>query len=100
MNWFRKHLNWSYMIVLGFCFFVALTIGVVIEFSAPYTPEETFDTIGYIIWLTIMIPVSIMVLKAKGRSLWWLLLIGWLSPVWLSNKRTFVDEIPDLEKVK
>ncbi len=38
------------------------------------------------IYLIGTIWVSVWVLKQKRRSLWWLLLYGWLSPLWLSNK--------------
>jgi hypothetical protein len=30
--------------------------------------------------------LSVWVIHRKNRSLWWLLMLGWLSPIWLANK--------------
>jgi hypothetical protein len=37
--------------------------------------------------LAILLPLSGWVIKQKGRSLWWILLSGWFSPLWLGNKK-------------
>jgi len=87
MNWFNRHLNWSWILAWVLCLLTAFLVGVAIGATAPGTPDEAFDAIGIVLTLAIMLPASIFVLKAKDRSLWWLLLSGWFSPLWLSNKK-------------
>jgi len=49
--------------------------------------EDIIDNIVFtLLFVVIVIPVSLWVLHQKGRNTWWVLLSGWFSPVWLSNK--------------
>jgi len=97
MRWFKKHLNWSYVIAWTFTYFIAFVMGGVLWITDPTISEEALKGSGYITGLAIMIPISIIVIKAKGRSLWWILLAGWLSPLWLANKKEgLVDNYPVL----
>ncbi len=86
LNWFYRHLNWTYILgyvlVLVLCFIAGLILGTI----DPYVADETVDLVAYLIVFIVMLPMSIWVLKRKKRSLWWLLLAGWLSPLWLGNK--------------
>jgi hypothetical protein len=41
----------------------------------------------YVVLLAVLIPALVYVLIKEGRSLWWLLLIGWFSSLWLANKK-------------
>ncbi len=86
MNWFQRHLNWTYIlgvvVFLVLCFIMGLILGTI----DPYVADETLDVVVYLILFIIMFPMSIWVLKRKNRSLWWLLLASWFSPLWLGNK--------------
>ena len=86
MNWFERHLNWTYVLgyimALVLCFIAGGILGTI----DPYIADETLEGIGYLIVLIVMLPMSIWVLKRKNRNLWWLLLAGCFSPLWLGNK--------------
>jgi len=86
MNWFKRHLNWTYVLgyiaVFVFCFIVGFVLAVV----DPYVSDEVLDVVGYSICIIVLFPLSVWTLKMKNRSQWWLLLAGWLSPLWLSSK--------------
>ena len=49
--------------------------------------EPIFTIIDLISIVVIVLPVSIAVLKIKQRSIWWLLLFLWHSPLWLSDSK-------------
>jgi len=75
MNWFRRHLNWTY--VLAYLLWFVLNL---------YADESVvawwLSLVAAILWLVI----SGWVIKQKGRGLWWLLLSLVGSPLWLKNK--------------
>jgi len=79
-------LNWKWLLALIACFVFAFVMGI---FSAlePSLDVETLDLVVYAFYIVVMIAVSIWVLVRKNRSLAWIFLIGWFSPLWLSNKR-------------
>ncbi len=92
MNWFRRHLNWTYVLAYLLSFVLNL-----------YADESVvawwLSLVTAILWLVI----SGWVIKRKGRSLWWILL-SWIgSPLWLKNKKSYreliLEQIPD-EKVE
>ena len=87
MNWFQRHLNWTY--VLGWLLMLVLLfiLGFVLAVIDSNISEDALDTIGNLIGGIFMLVVSGWVIIQKGRSLWWLLMAGWFSPLWLSNKR-------------
>ena len=65
--------------------------GVVLGIANPNISEDELDAAGDVAGIfgsIFMLVVSGWVIKQKGRSLWWLLLSGFLSPLWLSNKKT------------
>lgn len=86
MNWFQRHLNLTW--VLGY----PVTLGVMLyitEFimgGAGGGYSTARDVIGGVA-VVIMLGVSAWIIHQKGRSLWWILLAGHLSPLWLENKR-------------
>ncbi|WP_048178189.1 hypothetical protein [Methanosarcina sp. MTP4] len=49
--------------------------------------EPIFTMIVVIPLLIVVLSVSIAVLKIKHRSMWWLLLFLWYSPLWLSDSK-------------
>jgi len=84
MNWFKKHLNWTYFIG------IALSI---VPFFLLLSVEESggdgmLEFIVAIVVFVIAYGIGGWVLWQKGRSLWWLLLNAYFSPAWLSNNRT------------
>lgn len=69
MNWFKRHLNWTYFISWLFC------VGLV---EGGRLVAETDRLIGLIeVWVgaILLLVVSIWVVRQKGRSLAWLLLL-------------------------
>jgi len=77
VKWFRRHLNWTW--VLGNLFVVVILLVIGAEGSEA-------KTLAQILGLTVMLPLSGWVIIQKGRSPWWLLLSGLFSPLWLTNK--------------
>ena len=87
MNWFQRHLNWTFV----FSTFPWCVLGIMTFFISMWISIVNINNDPLVIMLRIacFIPMLIIggwVIKKKGRSLWWILLIGWLSPLWLGNK--------------
>ncbi len=84
IHWFQRHLNLTWVLGCLLAFVVALMMPVVIEGTlfAPVTVGST------IVAGIIILGVSSWVIIQKGRSLWWILLSGLFSPLWLKNKTT------------
>ena len=89
--WFKKHLNWAYVISFAGMLVICFIMGLVVGLTSPNYTESTVTLLSYLIAFVIMFPVSLIILKAKHRSLWWIFLAGWFSPLWLANKIRHVD---------
>jgi len=79
MNWFQRHLNWTWVLAL------------VPVLGLPALWVVRTETVGGLEAALLglaMLVVSNFVITDKGRSRWWLLLSGVLSPLWLKNKTT------------
>ena len=76
LNWFQRHLNWTW--------FFAYLIWI------PLNSTRYLDV--QIIGSVLLLIASGWVIKQKGRSLWWILLVPVFSPLWLHNKKR---EAPD-----
>jgi len=96
MEWFEKHLNWTWAFSWLLMQIISLT-SYVLTISANETSISgaiiilvsfLLSIFSIIFWLV----VSGWVIKQKGESLWWILLSGWWSPVWLRNIRTMAKE--------
>jgi len=100
-SWFERHLNWTWFfawISTPFAWYlVILGVAWVADNWPPLDRLLTdelflFELIMWLTWLVvylaIMVPVSVYVLRRKGRSFWWLLLIfSYLPfPMFLKNK--------------
>ena len=70
MNWFQRHLNWTWV----FVYLIWL----------PLNASE--NVVARLVTAVFLLIVSGWVIKQKGRSLWWILLTIVFSPLWLSNK--------------
>jgi len=92
-NWFQRHLNWTWILSIGGYFLACFIGGVILGLTSPeigddsYAAEGIYNLIAGILWLIIVLPASFWVIDKKGRSGWWILTIGALSPLWLSNIR-------------
>lgn len=82
MGWFQRHLNWTYVFTY--------LLWVVANASDSAVPG-----LVALVFLTI---VSGWVIKQKGRSLWWLLLLPFFSPWWLKETKT-IERHKKLEKI-
>ncbi len=76
MNWFKKHLNWAWVIV-------ALSRFVAIPFDSP---------IPYVVLHTALLALTLWALHQKGRSLLWVLMP--IAVLFLHNDRS--DNSQDL----
>jgi amino acid transporter len=84
-NWFEKHLNWTWVIGLISTYVITFFVGLTGAFLGMRYNE--LKTLILIVFVLLIVGVSIYVLIRKKRNLGWILLVGWLSPLWLSNKR-------------
>jgi len=90
MNWFERHLNWTYILghvayllaMIVFWFLLALC-GIDTD---NFTMDAVGEVVAYLLYPIILVPLALWILRQKGQSLWWVLLFGWLSPIWLKNK--------------
>jgi hypothetical protein len=92
MNWFQRHLNWTYVLTYLLAFILAFLPIIVVASAFPDVsvgddPLSSVVAIGQLVAGIIVLIVNIWVIDQKGRSFGWLLLIGWLAPLWLSNKK-------------
>jgi hypothetical protein len=90
-NWFERHLNWTWMFGLITFYFIQI---VATPSRAGYLTtsqlEEAYNT-SFTVWLLslciLYLPLTGWVLRQKGRSLWFLLISGFLFlPLWIENK--------------
>lgn len=77
MNWFKRHLNWTWVFAYLIWFPLNAT-----------ALDHDFHTIPSLIGSGFLLGVSIWVIKQKGRRLAWVLLTPFFSPLWLGNKKT------------
>ncbi len=82
MEWFKRHLNWAWVI------FYILFLLVYICMRQPSNLPDPLPLIVVLMAEIIALLVGLWVLKQKNRSLWWILLQNIGSPLWLSNKST------------
>jgi hypothetical protein len=61
----------------------------------PDVSEDTLSAAGMIVGSVLMLGISAWVIHQKGRSIWWILLSGWFSPLWLSDHRS-LEKNPEL----
>jgi hypothetical protein len=69
MDWFSRHLNWTWVIGILVLNLVSFFVG---------------DFARLILLATI--PLTIWTLSQKGRSIWWIFLSWTFAPLWLPNK--------------
>lgn len=73
----------AFAITLMLCLLFVLSVPLETGFEDP-----VFEPMFMMMDVTpafIIIPVSVVVLKIKHRSMWWLLLFLWYSPLWLPD---------------
>ena len=100
LNWFQRHLNWTWVLPQLVLFIVAMVVGYSIMMSAAgamMSPTESSFMLpftGLVLWFGLIIPLLMMaaqfgigawVLKRKGRSLRWLLVFLIPSGAYLLN---------------
>jgi hypothetical protein len=84
-NWFERHLNWTWVIGVISTYMITFIVGLTGAFLGMKYNE--LKTLLVIVFVLLIFGVSVYVLIRKRRSPGWILLIGWLSPLWLANKR-------------
>ena len=87
MNWFERHLNWTWLFAYLLSWLLYALVLVVLALAATFISHLAIYAVAGLLSSSFLLVVSRWVLIQKGRSLWWLLLIGWASPLWLENKK-------------
>ncbi len=85
-NWFQRHLHWTFVLGWLVTFVVAFITGFVMALADSNVSVSAASAAERVVGLVITLPISAWVIVRKGRSLWWLLLAGFLSPLWLGNQ--------------
>jgi len=96
MEWFKRHLNWTWV----FCWLLMVALSYTYRLVTGLVDQASIGgaiacLVCFLLWISSIIfwlVISGWVIKQKGESLWWLLLAGWWSPVWLRNIKTIVKE--------
>lgn len=87
LAWFKEHLNWAYFTAFVFYYFACFLVGLILGSKNAEASDGLSLAVSAFLFFAIMVPVSVIIIRAKGRSLWWLLLAGWFSPLWLTSKK-------------
>jgi len=89
MNWFQRHLNWTWVLPQLFLYIATLVVGYSLFMSmagalmSPLKSSFMLPFSGLVVWFGIITPllmaaaiygIGVWVLKRKDRSLWWLLI--------------------------
>ena len=86
----KQYPNRAYIFLFGLylamCGNISNALGTACLMAGKPLSDSAFYTIITVLFLVVYIPSSAMVLRAKNRSLWWLLLANWGSSLWLRNK--------------
>jgi uncharacterized membrane protein len=104
MNWFERHLHWTWLTV--YIVTLVLIVLLLLTWVAPYLePNCSPGLIHYFVLLTVyvagLVPITLWVLKRKGRSKWWLaltLLVFRLTPLLLSDNVRKQRQIEEMKK--
>jgi hypothetical protein len=101
MNWFQRHLNWTWFLVaIVGSYVIGLIFGLAAGSTSPYA---FYTSLGTLYWLMyslsalLVLIISIWVLRRKNQSLWWLLilflvpLVGWIIFLCLENHSEFAE---------
>jgi len=100
MNWFQRHLNWTWFLaaIVG-SYVLGLIFGLIAGSTNPYA---FYTSLGTLYWLMyslsalLVLIISIWVLRRKSQSLWWLLIllvpfVGWIIFLCLENHSEFAE---------
>jgi len=80
--WFKRHLNWTFIFGLLAANVIAWLAGSIPYLFHPYTPEGVFYLVFYSVYLVLLLVLGSWTLRSKGRSLWnllWLVFLSWLG---------------------
>jgi ABC-type multidrug transport system permease subunit len=71
MEWFNKHLNWTYGLMVIFSYAVLL----VLVLAGIMADSLVLSVLGYIIVIILNIASGVWILRKKGQPLWFLVLV-------------------------
>jgi Ca2+/Na+ antiporter len=110
MNWFERHLNWTW--VLG-QWIPPIVVGIILGFIAALAGFHTSDAaviipiiIFAILDLIFIILLTLWVLRRKNRSWWWFFIllvpfyIGWIIFLCLENRSYLLKDQSHIEPPK
>ena len=86
MSWFKRHLNWTLLIsvVGGYAVAFGLSFPLYFISSLFSKPETSYKALVSVVWVLFLIFTTIVsgwILRKKGQSLWYLLML--ILPLWL-----------------
>jgi len=84
MSWFRNHLNWT-------CIFTNVIVAILLA-QLDNDPPYYF---AFWAWVVVLYPIGIWVIKNKGRSYLWAIMIIWsglLFPLLLKSAKNVSGE--------
>lgn len=90
MNWFERHLHWTYVLSWVLAYGIVVVFGLIMEKGI--ITNEPFTLMSFLIPQFIILGVTMWILRRKQRSLWWVLMaaspiIGWVVILTIKNKR-------------
>jgi hypothetical protein len=113
MNWFKRHLNLTLVLVGVITHLITIVtfapvedtgpgrsvVGLVIQFVNPQISNETMLWFYVPIFVALMFPIEAWVIKRKGQSLWHLLWgiipYGWIIILWLGSPKIDGNELQE-----
>ncbi len=79
MNWFQRHLNWTWFLtVFVGSFVIGLIFGLIVGLENPYALYASYGSLYWLLYsldVLLLIIISVWVLRRKNQSLWWLLIL-------------------------
>ena len=105
-EWFERNPNKMYIAVYLSLFVFVFLLGFIVGLSGGVS-DGAFTGFIYLLYFIVMLPTSIWVLRIKNQSMWWLLLMGFFSPLLVPNKGKYsadfaqkVSQKAELENMK
>ena len=84
-KWFKRHVNLAYILTFVISLGAGFVAGFAFRYFDPFADNATLTVTVGLTSIVFSLIIAGWVINQKGRSLWWILLAGIFSPVWLAN---------------
>lgn len=85
VDWVKNNPNKFFIGSLVVFLLASFMCGLLCGLSGASFTEDQLGGLCQVIGWIIILPASVITLKIKNRSLWWMLLWGIFSPLWVRN---------------